>query len=328
MTKSNFECLIDFDLQLFAEGAEGASGEGTANAASPVAAAITAQAEKQAKKNPLAGVKYGKQEDAADAQGEAIPDAGNEAKDETAETPEAKAARFEELISGDFRELYEAKVSEKVSSAVKNRLKGVSAKAEQFDQLKGALDLLGAKYNVDPGDVKALARAISGDDELYEKEALEQGVSVERVKAQKLAEVENRRLNAELDAIKRKEAADNLYNRWMREGEDTKKYYPSFDFDREIQNEQFVRLIQNNIDVRSAYEVCHKDELIPAVIHKAEQAEGERLAAKIATNAKRPAENGSSSQSAAIVKNDVTKLTKADREEIARRVARGERIVF
>ena len=42
----------------------------------------------------------------------------------------------------------------------------------------------------------------------------------------------------------------------------------------------------------------------------------------------RPPENGTAAQSAFTVKGDVSKLTRKDREEIARRAARGEKITF
>ena len=50
--------------------------------------------------------------------------------------------------------------------------------------------------------------------------------------------------------------------------------------------------------------------------------------AKIKNKSSRPAENGTSSSSSAIVKSDVSNLTKADRAEIARRAAKGEIISF
>jgi len=329
MTISNNHDGSVFDLQLFAEGAGNATGEGApAGGASPAAQYIAERAEKQAKKDPFANVVFGKQPD-ADAQSaeqstETSEATGEAETAEATETPEQRAARFDALIKGEFKDLY----GKKVSSAVADRLKGVSSKAGMYDQLEESLGLLAAKYNVDPKNAKALADAISGDDSLYEDEALEQGVSVERVKAEKLAQAENRRLNAQLDEMKRKEATDRLVSKWMQESEETKKFYPSFDFDTEIQNEKFCSLIQNNVDVTSAYEVVHKGELIPAVIQKAEQKEGERIAAKYAQTARRPAENGSTAQSAAIVKSDPKALTKAEREELDRRVARGERVSF
>lgn len=314
-------------LQFFGEGGEGAAVSG-AQSASPAAAAIAERAEKEAKKNPFANVKFGKQPDTGAQSAEAEPtDAkGNDQQSATAEaeTPEERAARFDALIKGEFKDLY----GKKVSSAVNERLKGVSSKAANYDQLQDALSLLAEKYKVDPSDVKAIASAITNDDSLYEDEALEQGVSPDRVKAEKLAQAENRRLNAQIDEMRRRQAADELYQRWVSEAEEAKRLYPNFDLDAECQNEQFVSLIRNNVGVRQAYEVVHMGELVPAVIQTAERKEGERIASKYAQNARRPAENGASSQSAAIVKNDPSALTKAERDEVARRVARGERISF
>lgn len=53
-----------------------------------------------------------------------------------------------------------------------------------------------------------------------------------------------------------------------------------------------------------------------------------QVADNIRSRAERPMENGMSSQSGVVVKNDVSKLTAKDRREIARRAARGEEIRF
>jgi hypothetical protein len=58
------------------------------------------------------------------------------------------------------------------------------------------------------------------------------------------------------------------------------------------------------------------------------EAAGMQVVAKIKSKAARPSENGTSSQSAVIVKNDVHNLSRADRAEIARRAQRGEKISF
>jgi hypothetical protein len=54
----------------------------------------------------------------------------------------------------------------------------------------------------------------------------------------------------------------------------------------------------------------------------------QKLAGKIAANGTRPVENGAKSQNGVVVKNDVSTMTKLDRAEINRRVARGEKISF
>ena len=74
--------------------------------------------------------------------------------------------------------------------------------------------------------------------------------------------------------------------------------------------------------------MIHKDEIIPAAMQFTAKAVEQKLTNKIIANGARPAENGNSSQGASVTKSDVSQLTKADRAEIARRVARGEKISF
>ena len=126
----------------------------------------------------------------------------------------------------------------------------------------------------------------------------------------------------------RQENGKKLYTAWMQQADEAKKVYPSFDLRAEMNNPKFVDLLRSNIDVRTAYEVIHKDEIIPAAMQFTAQTVESKIAKKIASNGARPSENGMSSQSAAVVKSDVSQLSKADRAEIIRRVQRGEKIRF
>jgi len=72
----------------------------------------------------------------------------------------------------------------------------------------------------------------------------------------------------------------------------------------------------------------HMDEIKETAARAAAQTAGEQMKANIQRRAARPPENGTSSQSAVIVKNDVHSLSREDRAEIARRAQRGEKIRF
>jgi hypothetical protein len=104
--------------------------------------------------------------------------------------------------------------------------------------------------------------------------------------------------------------------------------YPSFDLRAEMQNPQFVDLLRNNVPVRTAYEVIHKDDIIAGAMQFAAKTAEQKVTNKVIANGARPAENGNSSQGATVVKSDVSQLSKADRQEIIRRVQRGEKIRF
>ena len=153
-------------------------------------------------------------------------------------------------------------------------------------------------------------------------------MSVQDLKALRKMERENADLKRQMQEQQTKEKADKLYAQWLQQEQETKKVYPSFNMQAEMQNPQFTALLRSNIDVKTAYEVLHKDEIIPAAMQFAAKTVEQKVTNKIIANGARPTENGMSSQGAAVVKSDVSQLSKADRAEIIRRVQRGEKIRF
>ena len=302
---------MTLNLQLFAEGTGGDGGTGSEGAKGATATAALSQTTKGAK-NPLADVKYGKQE-------EATPAA------EVNPTPtDDRNARFEALIKGEFKDLYDAKMQD----TIQKRLKGTKETVDKYNALSPTLEMLGKKYGVDAADIEALNKAIEEDDSYYEEEALEKNISVQQLKEIKKMERENADLKRQMAEQERQENANKLYSKWMQESEAMKSVYPSFDLRTELQNPRFTDLLRNNVDVRTAYEVLHKDEIIPAAMQFTAKAVEQKLTNKIIANGARPVENGNSSQASTVVKSDVSQLSKADRAEIIRRVQRGEKIKF
>lgn len=307
-----------FDIQLFGEGAGGAGGgtgaggdAGGAPAAGQSSAAVV-QPHTGGKSNPLAGVQYGKAEEEAPAAGE--PQINQD----------DRAARFEAAIKGEFKDLYD----QRVQDTIKQRLKGNEATVQKYNALAPVLDILARKYGVDAEDAEALSKAIEDDETFYEDEALEKGLTVEQVKAIRKMERENAELKAQMQAQKRQDQAQAQYAAWMQESEKVKGIYPSFDLATEISNEQFRSLLMSNVPIQTAYEVVHKDEIIPAAMQFTAQKTTEKVVNSIRSGQRRPAEGAMAGSPAVERKSDVSQLTRADREEIARRVARGEKIRF
>ena len=139
-----------------------------------------------------------------------------------------------------------------------------------------------------------------------------------------------RAINRLLERIEQQnqEQANALYAAWMQQAEQLKTVYPGFDLATELQSEQFRALLRSNVPVQTAYEVVHKDEIIPAAMRFTAEKIQEKTVNSIRAGQRRPAEGAMASQGAVQIKSDVSQLTKADREEIARRVARGEKIRF
>ena len=307
---TNYHLIPMLNLQLFAEGA-GAGEGGTAEGQGVTEAAALPQT-KGAKNNPLSNVKYGIQEEtapAAEVQKTVAPD---------------RNAEFEALIKGEYKDLYDAKMQD----TIQKRLKGTKDTVDKYNALQPVLEILGKKHGVDATDIAALQKAIEADDSYFEEEALERGLSVKQLKEIRSMERENADLRRQMQEQQTQENANKLYAGWMQQAEAAKQVYPTFDLRTEMNNPKFVELLRSNIDVRTAYEVTHKDEIISGAMQFTAKTVESKLAKKIAANGARPAENGMSSGSAAVVKSDVSQLSKADRREIIRRVQRGEKIRF
>lgn len=303
------------NLQLFADGGSGTAGAGATTGESGTAAVSP----KGGKANPLADVAYGIQPENSNANDAQVTDV------QTNDEPAVDAdTRFEELIKGEFREQF----NQRMQDTVQKRLKSSKETVDKFNALAPTLEMLGKKYGVDATDIDALTKAIQDDDAYYEEEALEKGITVEQLKNIRKIERENANLKAQMDAERARQNADRIYASWMEQAEEAKKVYPTFDFRAEMQNPKFQDLLRSHIDVRTAYEVIHKDEIIPAAMQFAVKTTEQNITNKIIANGARPIENGNSSQGASITKSDVSTLTKADRAEINRRVANGDRITF
>lgn len=308
MSKLFFEPML-LDLQLFADG--GGAGDGGTGAEGTGVTASDPSSQKGVKNSlPIANVVYGKQGDAQTAT--------------VQETVDDRAARFEELIKGEYKDLYD----QRMQDTIQRRLKNSKETVDKYNALAPTLDLLARKYGVDANDAEALNRAIEEDDAYYEDEALEKGVTVEQLKSIKKMERENAELKRQMRELESREKADRLYSQWMSQAESLRQVYPSFNLQAELQNPQFVNLLRSNVDVRTAYEVLHKDEIIPAAMQFTAKQVQQKTVNSIMANGKRPAETGMGSSSTALNKFDVKKTTREQREEIRQAVARGERIVF
>ena len=283
-------CLIN--LQLFAEGGDG--GTGTEGAKGGMESVANSQTQ--------------------------ITDG-----DGTTATTIDRNAEFEKLIKGEYKDLYDARVKD----TVQKRLKSTKETVDKYNSLTPMLETLAKKYGVDSTDADALIKAIDEDDSFYEQEALEKGITVEALKEIKKMERENATLKRQMDELNAKENADRQVAAWMQEAESVKAIYPSFDLGVELQNPKFIDLLNvPGVDVRTAFELTHKDDIIAGAMQFTAKTVEKKIADKIMANGSRPAENGMNSQAASLTKSDVSQLSKAELLDYQRRVARGERIDF
>lgn len=304
------DVLFPMNLQLFADGGA-PSGDGGAEGtgvSAPAAGVHTKGA-----KNPLANVVYGKQESAPVAEVQKEPE------------PETKVdihAEFEKLIKGDYKDAYDKRMQD----TIQKRLKGHKETEERLTAMNPLLDLLSARYGVEAADTDGLIKALEADDAFFEKGAMEHDMDAKQYRNLLKLQSENTRLKQQNQEQIEQEQRARQYAIWEQQAEQARTLYPNLDMNVESQNPQFRQLLMAGVDVGSAYMVIHKDDIMAGAMQHTAKTVEQKLANKIAAGNNRPVENGASGQSSVTIKSDPSKWTKADREEVRRRAARGERI--
>jgi len=321
--------LFKVDLQLFNDGgAAGAEGSGAATEGAPKAEFKPSGSSRRSKAGEFENVVFGKQESATDADTASLDTEGNPTGagktdvTTTSNTLEERRKAFNDLINGEYKDLYQ----ENFQQVFDRRFKQVKGIEAELASQKPIIDKLMSRYGVD--DVTKLEKALNDDTEYWEKVAEERGMTVEQFHAVQRLEQENAELKALRDRQRGQEQYRQQIDSWYKEADKVKELYPSFDFRKEAQSPEFLSLLKSGVGVEHAYKMIHFDELTQNAARVAAQTADAQAQARIKQKASRPSENGMSSQSAAIVKSDVSTLTRKERAEIARRVQRGEKIVF
>ena len=237
---------------------------------------------------------------ASDAGVQGVKQEGAEVIAQTLDTGEqTREAEFQRLIQEEYKDLYDARVQD----IVRKRLKGQQETLAHYQSLMPALELLGEQYGVDPGDVDALTDAIRSQGEAPEQQAPVSEMEIHQKAVQQ-------------------------YDRWISQAEEARKLYPDLHLEQEVRNPKFARLLETGLSVEEAYLLTHRHQILPAVIRYSAKTVEEKLANRIAANGARPAENGMDARSASVVKDDVSKMSRAQREDLIRRARQGEVIRF
>ena len=246
----------------------------------------------------------------------------NNETQKTKSDPVDKGKAFEDMIKGDYKEQFDARVKQ----ILDKRFKDHGELAQFKNDSQEILDLMFAKYGVK--DIKALQKAVQEDDSYFEEAAEAENLTVDQYKYKLKLEKENAAKDKALKEIERRENANRAYAEWQRQSESLKTRYPNFSLENEAKNPQFVRLLQNGIDVKTAFETIHHDEILSGAMMQTANAVRKNVTDSIKARGLRPSENGINAQAGVIVKNDVSKLTPKDRAEIARLARMGKTIKF
>ena len=325
--------LLELDLRLF-------DGEG-ATAAGPAAASDGNQGETQGtvpgntrrgKSGDLSNVRYGKQPAAAEdaavgtvTEAQSKPQVAAADASEVQVTSDAMDERrraFRDLVNGQYKDVY----TEETQRMINRRFKETEDLRKKVEDMQPLSDMLFERYGVKDGDLKKLTEAIENDNAYWSEAADAAGMDVEQYKAFQKLKRENEALRRAEEEQRAQKHVQTQVADWVREAEAIKTKFPKFDFQKEIQDPQFMSMLKSGVPVEHAYKVMHYDELLGDAVNVTAANTQQAVVANVRARGARPQENGTMSQSPFTIKDDPSNWSNKDIDEVVRRVARGEEV--
>lgn len=316
-----------FDLQLFAEGGDGAgAAEGTGEAAAEEKA-VSAPAQSKGREAAAAEVDemLSPAEEPDAEQDAAEGEEQDGAADKSGTDPEAHRKAFGELMRGEYNREFGEMIVQATQKAYDSIL-------NEQGPVGRILNALGQKYGTAPGDYEALAAAVEGgvvkDDAYYEDMAMKKGISVQLAKEMDALESENAKHRAAEQ--QRAEAAkmEAIQQEWDAAVERIRAEDPDFDIKTALADPDFAQMLKLGVKMEDAYKARYFDDIMARKTAETAKKTESGVVERIRQRGARPSENGTNPGGAAVLKTDVSKLTPAQCEELERRAMRGQIITF
>ena len=339
------DIVNNFDLQMFAEGGATSSGvsagtgDGGASDASATGDTAVTKSKRKAKADPFANVVFGRQTGSPEAAGNEEANAegkaeGNKVQREgdipppssTVPLPLGKGGNADGEDGTDGEDKPKSYTEEEFKQALdremKRRYKGNDKKMAPI--LRYASEVLG----VDLGDIDAMSKAAdAARKQRYQDEAGRTGNDVATIERNADNAYDARNYREELKAVKEQNEAAAFNARMAAQEAEVKASYPEFDYDKEIADPTYRKLLQAGFSMKNAYESVHAAQIHERIRAEALREATDKVTASVAAGAQRPTEGGVTNPSAQVI-TDPDSLTKAQRAEIKKRVKRGEKIIW
>ena len=223
-----------------------------------------------------------------------------------------KTAEFEELI----RNKYKKQFADKVQSIISRRIKEVKGLKEKAEKDAATVEMIMKKFDIKSDDTQEIERVIN--ENMTENTDKRHAQLIRRLIS------ENEFLKKENEKRLQEAKTLSLAEKIKAQAEETKKFYKDFDIKKELENPEFRRLIRAGVSVKNAYEVLNIEGILDNNSREAER----QVLDSIRHKTNRPVENGSELSGGILLSNGISKLTKKQRAELAKRAASGEKIEF
>lgn len=310
-----------FDLFLFdgcaGSGAAGGGGEGgSAAGGGSTGMAAASQRAETGSKGDLSQVVYGKQP------GTETADAAQESKEQT--PPRDMNAEWQKLITGEFKDQY----TRSTQNMINRRFAEAKGLEESNQKYAALVEKVAARYGVDAGDLDGLSKAIDGDTAFLREKADSMGMSLERYQEYTQAKRDAAKWQKSIEQRNAAEQQARQVQAWESEAAAMAQKYPAFNLDSELANKDFADMLRKGVSMEHAWKMLHYDEHMQGMAQYSAQAAEKQVVDNIQARGMRPKEGAAGRTTAVVHKPSAKDLTKADRQEVYRRVMAGEKITF
>jgi len=339
--------IVWMDLQLFADGGEGAGTEGaaapaadtgTGTGAESIAAGtgtvqagdtlgdgrqvqnaqVAAELNRQMKRHPELRKVYGQRPQAAQPQ---------QQPEQAEAQPGEKTIqeRWEEIKKGEMKELY----GQDVQKAIQDRFRNQQDARKELETLQPAIQTLMRSRKVD--NIEDLVKSIQADDSLLEEEAAEAGMTVDSYRTLKALEDQNAAMKAREEQSIQQQMMRNHYTKLCQQAEELKKAFPTFDLQAELQNEKFLHLTspEVGVSVEEAFYLVHGKEIAAQSMKAGMERAQNQMGQTIRARGMRPVEGAARGQGqpAASAPMNFNTMSREERERFRSQVKNGRIVI-
>lgn len=255
-----------------------------------------------------------------------------ETRPASGETTPDLDARFDEMISGEYKEVY----GRRMENATKERLRKQGAKydkaqkelQEKLDKANDLLGMIGSKYGIMDGNMEKIQQELERDTTYWEDAAAKEGMSVDQYMHMKKIERENDAFRKAQDEAARLQRRDQVLAKWNAEAEELGKIYKNFNLEKELENPMFNNLLGSGVEMRQAYEVLHLNEIMSGAMAYTAQTVAQKQIDAIKNGQSHPVEGAAAAARSVKTSKDFSKMSIQELRDFAKRAQNGETITF
>lgn len=259
-------------------------------------------------------------------QSDVLTENGDGGQQSAAGSDSARREAFLKLANGEYKDVYDEQVQQLVTRRLKSERGRGDRLQQRVDQYQPVIDELMVRYNIAPGDIAGLSKAIDDDASYWERAAEEAGMEPAQFRQFKQMERQNQQLLRAEENRRQREFAEQSLRKWTAEALEAQKTYPELDLQTEARDPQFVSLLRAGIPVQMAYEVMHMDGIKQNVRAQTAKETEKQVTDQIRARGSRPPEGGAGTQSGFMLADGTANMSKQERAAIAERILRGETI--